>query len=383
MKIEALRAGPGENQLSVELGPVTLSGRYEVYGLEQPKNTIDTGGMFAPLQRPLPTGTPDDTPPPLTVQQYEYLERADTQRTTLLTTPNGQTMISQYDEYSDIYTDVLNNDSNLQSLWNAEGATGEMMDWTYSALAPENQHTSAVNPTSKRKTFGPNEISYNYNAFSQKQYLAYACHARAELTSDNKYEVAGQAAMDFGNQVTNNTLNNDSTVNSMTAYQVFDTVKTVTPDPMAHAIGAQLLTALVQLVSGEETIESRKFLAAHGQDCDDDQLARLRMLAKGSPEKRRIQLWQDYFSVAVSKSSLVYDLTQQPNGAITVKLRNTTLRIPSLPLATGAWTGATGAIAAKRVQSARFLLGMLEDRLRSAVTRQIRGIGRAMATNAK
>ena len=371
VRVEAVRPGPKENQISIDIAVTTLSGRYEIFGMERPAIDIDTGGAFTSLKSTAGILDTDNTE-----KQYRYLVRADHQRKRLLTTTRGQALVDQYNKYGDTYSDVYNSNSALRTLWEQYGTTGEMADHTYEALAPSQlDDLLQVNPDPSQKTFGAEKKGYNENAFQQQNYLASACISAGYLD-------AAAAALDFQQQV-QTTGNTGSKSVPMTEEQVYGFVQSSSDDAMSRAgraaVSKILLEALTQLVSGTETESSRQLLANHSMVYSEEVLAGMRAVyeegRRKSEEAPRVSLWQSYFSTLLDKSQFVYDLTEQPNGVITAKLHYNSLRILTLNVDSSTWTGPAGVIATERVRDARFILSMLENRIASALTRHVRTLG--------
>lgn len=356
------------NRVAVVLKPAELTGRYQLFGLETPRVELDTGGLMAPLATM--AAAPGDAPT-ITVEQYDQLQQANDQRSKLNQTSNGRALVGTYNTHNDVYNEVFNTNAQLRRVWADGGATKEMSDYTSDAL----KTNAVVNPTADLRTFGTKKLSYNQNAFAQKLNVWAAC-----LDVD---EAAAEAALDFGDQVTKTTKNTQKLTVPMTGDQVYSTVNTAPPPPAGRLMGAApavqpLGQALRRVVDESHDANDLDLIGSHGFEMDDETQARLRAIRAETKRikdpKPRVAVQDGDFSVALPESRFVYEITEQPDGALTVRLVRSNLALGAMDLGGAAWPGAAGQVARDRLAGNRFIPGILEDRIATQLTRVIRAL---------
>ncbi|SDB39043.1 hypothetical protein SAMN03159382_03190 [Pseudomonas sp. NFACC23-1] len=355
------------SRIVVNLAPMQLSGTYDLFGLESAKVQLDTGGLMAPLASfAVGASTVDDADPPtITEKQYDQLQQANDQRTQLNQTANGRSLLDTFNQHNDAYTDVFNNNSQLRTSWAKGGAIAEMFDYTSQALA-----TSGMPVNPQDKLFGTQQLSYNMHAFSQKIHLYYACL--------KPYPDAAVAALSFQAQVATNTQNTQQTVVPMTADSVYNTVNTAPPANQA-ALQLQIQSlqeTFARIADNTHDDTDLDLCVQHGFVMDPDTIVRVQAIYAESlrlhDPKRRLPLHSGPFSSSLAESHFVFALSEQPDGALTLKLQRSSLSVPVLDLETAQWQGQAGEIGRSRLGSANFIRGILEDRIASQLTRVLR-----------
>ena len=376
VQIVAITPDPAGDRVTVTLAPSELSGRFELFALETPQVELDTGGLMAPLAL-VAMQSAGDTPT-ITEQQYDQLQQANDQRAKLNQTLNGQIMVQAYDAHNDAYNDVFNANAKLRDAWAKGGATQQMMDYTSTAL----DTGAVVNPTDR--TFGTGNLTYNQNALSQKLNVYFACIAMKQP----HYDAAAEAALTFGNQVNTQTGNTQSNVVPMTGDQVYGVVNNppAPPPPTLDAIAnpvtearvAQLGAAFARIATDDHSSTDIELMQSHGYDMDGDTLQRVQAIyAEGlriSDAKQRLAIRSGPFAIALPQADYVFEVTSQPNDVVTVRLARTTLAIRALGLGAETWDDEPSDVARERLEEATFMLGIIEDRIASQLTRIVRGL---------
>lgn len=369
LRIEALVPDPDAGEIEIALAPGELSGRYALFGLEGPAVDLDTGGGLAPLTAlaaadPTPTPTPT---PQITPAQFDQLMQANAQRDKLNGMCMGQKLVGTYDTYNDDYNDVFQTNGGLRNTWAQNGATAAMMDYTSNAL---NTGTT-VNPPASEQTFGTANVSYNSNAFTQALAVWAAC-AVAQKPD------AAKAVATFKTGVINDTGNSSSTTNPMTGPQVYASVAAASASsPTSAPADHPLHLALTRFVAGTHDENDAAVFDDH--DVTEEQLDVVRRVFEAGQRvhdpKQRIPVHDGECRAQCPAPRFRFGLTEQPNGAITVKLRASTFSLDAIDFGMEAWPGAAGEAARERVASAAFIRGLLEDRLSSQLTRLLRRLG--------
>lgn len=365
--VQSIEPDADRGRVTVTLNAATLTGHYEIFGLETPEITLDTGGLMAPLSAMTLDGDSQ-----ITDKQYDQLQQANDQRTRLNQTVNGRETLRQYDQYNDDYNDAFNTSKILRAYWAQDDMTQQMADHTSDAVT---SGTDVINPSDRKFGTGATtpQRTYNENAWSQKLHLWTACNHLGKTD-------AAAAALKFSLNVATNTGNSQKKIVPMTREQVYTSVQNANgASNAATESAASLLTAsLERAIDGSHTEADIALFSSHGYDLGDENLARLRairddVLRRNDPKVRQ-PLWQGDFSVDLGASRYVFALTGQPDGAVTVKLASNTLRVPPLGLDDSTWNTEAGRIARERIDSAQFIRGILEDRIASQLTRHLRRI---------
>ncbi|MFN3945403.1 MAG: hypothetical protein ACK4K7_10780 [Allosphingosinicella sp.] len=362
----------GTQEVTVTLGAAQLQGHYELFGLESPSIDLDIGGAVRPfpaldaLSLGAVAGATDD-PPAITEKQYDQIMQANEQKPKLAQSAAGQQMLDAYNQFNDVYHDAFKSNAYLRQHWSANGAVAEMSDHTSDAL----DQGTVVNPPDK--TFGTSGVNYNMNAFQQKLNVWAACV--------NSNPDAAAAALKFGTTV-EGTGNSKTNVNPMTGDDVYSTVNETKPAPLVMLLASPeehpLHAPLLSIVQNSHDERHLDMLAARGMDLNDDEVQALQEIYAESLRVRdpaaRLTIAAGNCAVAVGRTAYRFRLTRQANGAITVKLVQSTLSLDGLDYGGAQWPGEAGQVARERLESAAFLRGIIEDRINSQLTRLVRGL---------
>lgn len=356
VSLASVESGFDKRQLKVTLNPAALKGRYELFCLENPRVTMDTGGLLGRLP-----STNGEAPPEWTEERYFRFVQLEQERANLNETANGRELVGRYNEHNDAYHDVFTQNEQLRKHWEEDGATEEMGIYTSAAL----KNGSVINPADRG--FGSKNASYNSTSFAQSLYLYFACMGGG-------FEEAGIAALTFKDMIETETGNTDSETVGLTRSQVYATVNNASRRSRVEGPNAKTLalhSAFSKIVT-QETVTDHDidFFARNGYVMDPETHQRLKAIYQAGVRQRdpkqRIEVSSANFEVNLAQSEFDYVLTEQPDGALTVKLRATTLRIPELPLCTGPASDANTC----------FIRGLLIDRISSQLTRYLRALAR-------
>jgi hypothetical protein len=370
LKVARITPEATGREVTITLGPAQLMGHYELYGLETPRIELDTGGAMQPvgaLGALDQDGAGAGDTAAISQKQFGQLVQANQQRDKLNQTANGRALIQTYDQYNDTYNNVFNTNAQLRKYWAGDGATAEMADYTSDAL----KTSAVVNPTDK--TFGSNQHSYNMNAFAQQLNIWAACA--------KNYPDAAKAALAFKGQVNGQTGNSQSSAVPMTGDEVYAAVNKPTADTLTAAFvtGPQvhpLHPPLLRLVTRTHDTADITALSHYGFVLDDAAIARLQDIYAESVRVHdvmpRLAVHAGNCAAALGETEYRFALTLQPDGAITVKLRNTTLSLDALEMGVNGWDGEAGEVARERLNAASFIRGILADRIVSQLTRLLR-----------
>lgn len=356
-------------RIVVTLAPMQLNGTYELFGLESAKVQLDTGGLMAPLASfAMGASTADDNDPPtITEKQYDQLQQANDQRTQLNQTANGRSLLDMFNQHNDAYNAVFTTNTRLRKYWIGDGATEQMSDYTSQALDTPGM---PVNPAITDKSFGTTSQSYNENALAQQLNLYGACY--------HPYPEAATAALTFQTQVANATQNTQQNVVPMTAQAVYGAVDKASPANQANLLlqTQSLESALSRILDNSHDDTDLDLCVQHGFIMDAETQARVQSIYAESlrlhDPKRRLPLHSGPFSSSLAQSCFVFALSEQPDGALTLKLQRSNLSVPALDLDSARWQGQAGEVGRSRLGSANFIRGILEDRIASQLTRVLR-----------
>lgn len=350
----AVQPDSHHRQLNVTLGPVSLSGRYQLFYNECAQVTLDTGGLMGALP-----AESEDTGQ-MTEARYWQLVQLEQERAELNQTANGRLLVEEYNQHNDAYHQVFTENEQLRKYWHQDDASDEMGEHTCAAL----KSGAVINPP--EATFGSNSVSYNSNAFSQQLNLFFACLA--------DYPEAATAALSFNETVTGETGNSQTTTVALNRSQIFDSVNASSPIKWKAGPSARvraLQDALINIIV-KKTASAVDIDICHQQGFVMDPETRQRLqtiywasLRKHDP-KQRVDIISEGFNIDLASSEFTYALTEQPGGALTVKLLATTLNISQIPLPSG--------VAAE--VNTRFIRGLLVDRIASQLTRCLRELAR-------
>jgi hypothetical protein len=202
----AYTAGPGGRatlSASLALGPVLVTGDYQLTASGPARRALDTAGALTVAPGAAGGhGAAGDTRAP-------YLDAARQQRARLWQTPGGGQLMDQFYENNEAYAALYANDTVLQELW-TQNDNLVYQAQTYGATQAGGESVNRQSPNA--------QLSYNANAFAQKSYLYTACVLNGNTQ-------AADAVVNFqGNvQGTGNTAT--STV-AMTVDEVYSTIST-------------------------------------------------------------------------------------------------------------------------------------------------------------
>ena len=220
-----------------------------------------------------------------------------------------------------------------------------------------------INPPDGR--FGAKGVSYNSNAFAQQLNLWAACLF--------VYPEAAEAALDFSESVSV-TGNTETATVPLTGEQVYASVDAVSravnpaqPSAKVQALQTALCNIVINKVATDSDIQ---ICHQQGYVMDLETRQRLQLIYQASlrtqEPKQRVTLSSDSFEIALPQSEFDYVLTEQPDGAMTVKLRSTTLCLPQIPLNSD-WVAGV---------NTRFIRGLLVDRISSQLSRCLRELAK-------
>ena len=349
----AVQSGSDKRHFSVTLEPASLRGKYQLYYNECAQVTLDTGGFMAPLP------AEGEETGEMTEEKYWRLVQLEKERAQLNQSANGRVLVNEYNEHNDVYHQVFTENEQLRKFWHQDGASDEMGEHTSEAL----KSGAVINPPDGQ--FGAKGVSYNSNAFAQQLNLWAAC-----LTN---HKEAAEAALKFSDTV-DLTGNTQTVTVPLTGEQVHASVyaegRAVNPAESSAKVQA-LHTALCNIVVNKVATDS-DIQVCHGQGyvMDLETQQRLQEIYQASlraqDPMQRVALSSECFEIALPQSEFNYLLTAQPDGALTLKLLATTLRIPQIPL--GPEVG--------EPVSTRFIRGLLVDRIASGLTRCLREMAR-------
>ena len=357
VSVAAVESGTDKRQFKVTLNASLLNGRYQLYCLQSPEVTMDTGGLMGRL----PAFNAEE--PPMTEEQYFRFVQLEQQRNHLNQTANGRLLVDEYNRHNDAYHHVYTTNEFVRLYWEENGTSEEMGEYTSEAL----KSGDVVNP--KDRGFGSEGVSYNSNAFQQQIWLALGC----ELAG---YIEAGEAALNFS-EVVNETGNSSGKSAELTGQEIYNAVessslsqKSLQTSPRTVALMAALKSIATSQIASDTDLELCKQL---GYTLDAHMCQRLRAVYQGSlskdSAKPQLALHSDTFEIALERSEFDYVLTEQPDGALTLKLKSSTFSIPEMGML-------SGTVYEQVKADTRFIRGLLVDRIASQLTRTLRALAR-------
>lgn len=355
--VAAVEFGTDKRQFKVTLNAAVLNGRYQLFCLQSPEVTMDTGGLMGRL----PALNAEE--PPLTEEQYFRFVQLEQQRKHLNQTANGRLLVDEYNRHNDAYHHVYSTNEFLRLYWEENGTSEDMGEYTSEAL----KTGDVVNPNDRG--FGSQGVSYNSNAFQQQIMLALAC----ELAG---YIEAGEAALSFS-EVVNETGNTSQMPVELTGQEIYSavessslTLKSLQSSPRTVALLAALKSIATSKIASDTDIEFCKQL---GYTLGAQMCQRLRAVYQGylskDCAKPQLALHSDTFEIALQRSEFDYALTEQPDGALTLKLQSSTFSIPEIGLL-------SGTVYEQVKADTRFIRGLLVNRIASQLTRTLRALAR-------
>lgn len=361
VELESIKPGVKGNTVEVRLKASTLRGNYQFFYLESPEVDMDVGGGMGAL--PIRPNADEENPTP-TEKKYYRLVSAETERAKLNQTANGRLLVDRFNIHNDAYHDVFEANEQLRIYWRKDGTSEAMGDHTSEALKSD----AVVNP--KDRTFGDKNMSYNANAFQQQLNLWAACL--------RDFPDAAEAALQFGDEISSSTGNEETATSEMVASRVYETINTTSARMIAAGPSKgvlELQAALINIVANKNTIQSDiDTCASRGYVIDAVTCERLRSIYQASirnkDPKQRVELRRDSFEVALEPSVLRYQLKEQPDGAVTLDITSSTLSVDDFELGMSMWGAEIEAA------DTRFIRGLLIDRISSQLTRYLRQVSR-------
>lgn len=351
--LASVQTGADKRHLKITLQPSVMTGRYTLFCLEGPEVTMDTGGLMGTLP------ALNEETPPMTVEQYFRFVQLEKERAQLNETANGRLLVGEYNQHNDAYHDVFTNNEQLRKYWQQDGASEEMGDHTSQAL----KNGAVINPPDNR--FGAKGVSYNSNAFAQQLNLWSACFwvypdaAAAALTFSESVQLTGNtqtATVQFTGEQVHASVNAD-----------IQKVNSAESSAKVQALQTALCNIVVNKVATDSDIQ---ICNQHGYVMDLETRQRLQVIYQASlrtqDPKQRVTLSSHSFEIALAQSEFDYVLTEQPDGALTLKLRSTTLCLPQIPLDSD-WVADV---------NTRFIRGLLVDRISSQLSRCLRELSK-------
>jgi hypothetical protein len=335
--------------LTFKLAALELNGHYIVEAKEDPLITMDTAGNLDELS----------AAPTITDKQYDQLQQARAQRDILDKTANGKVLVDTFNEHNEVYNTIFRNNTALREKWQANGATQEMADHTSDAIT----NGQAVNPAKSTKTFGPQKVGYNENAFQQQNYITMACLFPPPGTPQEeikKYNAAAKAASSFRTKV--ETLgNNSQNIPSMTSTDVYSHVNGDNgewPEVTDEHLDAYREIAMAENgeiaedIDRETELNGVVFSAQQRKGLRDMYVKMMKQYAEES-KIERVPLWKGQCSANLHGTAIEMDLE---TGDINVTLPPFDLEIDD-----SQWTGAAEDVAGKRLTQAHFMRGLIHE----------------------
>jgi hypothetical protein len=369
--VTAATAADGSGIVAIELAPMTMSGQYRLFAVEQPKIDIDTGGGLLPLA----TMTEPADQTSITPEQFEQLKQARLQRAQLKTTANGQKLLRSYSQHNDAYNTAFQTNNALRVYWQAQGATQAMADDTSKAIAGSG---SVINSNSV--AYGPQKVSYNDNAFQQQTYLV------AALAFTNPE--ASLAASTFASQINNATGNTQVNTVEMTSSGVYSAINSVSStlgEQTSDSNPLLLHDSLIRVARNEHTDTHMQLLRKSGYKMSDRHVRTMQEIYAESVRQaepaNQAGLWSGEMAAALPASRFEFSLTEHAGGIIAVTMTKRSMAVPDLKIDNTAWRGAAGNLAKKRLDNAHFMSSLLAARIIDFVDRAvIEGVTRFAGT---
>ena len=355
--VAAIESGTDKRQFKVTLNACVLKSQYKLFCLQRPEVTMDTGGLMGRL----PALSAEE--PAMTEEQYFRFVQLEQQRNHLNQTANGRLLVEEYNRHNDAYHHVYSTNEFLRLYWEENGTSEDMGEYTSEAL----KRGDVVNP--KDRGFGSQGVAYNSNAFQQQIMLAVACQSAG-------YIEAGKAALSFSD-VVKETGNTSQLSVELTGQEIYNavessslTLKSLQTSPRTEVLLAALKNIATSKIASNSDIKSCQLL---GYTLDAKMCQRLRAVYQGSLSQDSAQpqlaTHSDTIEIALERSEFDYVLTEQPDGALTLKLKSSTLSIPEMGLL-------SGTVYEHVKADTRFIRGLLVDRMASQLTRTLRALVR-------
>lgn len=375
-------------RLRLTLERLILTGRCVVQVKPDPIIDLDTAGHLMDLDptacQPVMGGAapPQGKPDPDT---EEWLDHAREQRIRLQSTPNGQKLLSLYNEHNEIYDTVFRTNHALPNLWKAGGATSEMASDTSFALQKSDR---TINQKDKIYAGGR---TYNGNAFVQQLNIATTCYYGDPLydevtgpPSGSKYYAAAKAAVSFGKGVSTSTGNTKDQVTHITRKAVYDKVDQqkgelpeVTDDEMLSLMamgsssGGGAATLPAWLVVDEVDRQRMRFIheSTMRQRAEDAGIT-------GTP------LFEGRIAAPIERLEAEIELALQGEGPFRPVSVRVELGAFELDVDDSTWAGEAADVAGRRLESMYFIRSLFYESL-SAKLRHTLGEAAAEVLNAE
>lgn len=343
----------------VALPPLLVRARYAIDATPDRIATVDGGGDLSVLPNPATaprSGDDSDKHP-------EWLENARRQRMRLAQTESGRSLLNLYGLHEKVYTELF--DPNLgtfvDDVWTINEGTAQMAAHTHDVIG---SGEGAVNdPEHSYLTPDEQMANYNVNAFTRELAAANYILALEGIGSQtqDEYNAASQAALDFADVVGNGTGNKTDSVNPMTREDVYQAVERhPSAEARSSSESAQRRFAAILNPFADDVWE--------GWDDDERDLIR-EFHRKAAAGRERLR--------AAAVSTVLFEGTGSGRitGAAAVTDASGTVRVElpdfGIVLDDTAWSGAAATIARERLNAAGFLADLVRDavaeRLRAAV----------------
>jgi hypothetical protein len=362
-------------------GQMAVSGRYRVTAKATPLITLDTGGGMMDLEEDEigAAGASSATPPLPPAERDAMLDRARDQRTRLMDDPNGAQLLSQYNQYNEIYNTVFVTSPAARTAWAANGATKDMAEHTHGALDPKVTNAVKVNPKAEEKTFGQDKVAYNVNAFRQQLQIAVNTVAsdpnfdpydpNAKPDPNSQYTKASLAALTFGNGV-NQTGNNKDSTNPMTGNEVYQAVSTGEKPPEASV---DQLSNIVQ--QGTQAGGAAAAIAASRNwrvlDEDDRRLVRGQMFAMARERAERATVKTETLWTGSCKAEFVGASGRlefvMERGALRLESATAVLPAFDLDIDDSRWDGQAAVLVRERLAEMAFVRNLIRERIETGL----------------
>ena len=410
LTLDDVSADTDAGTLTVSLSAGTLTGDYALIGQPEEQVTMDTGGAMEALSAAAGDGGNPQQPGTISNAQFDQLQQARSQRVKLNQTAHGRTLVGMASQYNDNYNNAFLCSAALRSIWQRNDSVTQMMSHTSNALDAadiaelnEAGGTADGDPPTDQvinpdDTYFGNDIpphqksnfTYNYQAFSKKL----ALYSTLLFSPDPKQQAAAPSVLNFGTDVQSNTGNTQTTIVKMTGPTVYQAVQdgSVTGDaaPNGHD---DLVLAMRHIGAGTHTDDHVTLCHRMGLHVADDQIADIQMIyreARGlktaantenpasgdlaSGDLASGNLASGPLSENAAAAAYTMTLTQQPDGAITAQLSETTLNLAGLGIDTASWDGPWAAASKQALAAASFFVNLVQARITGYVEMRLRAV---------
>jgi hypothetical protein len=382
-------------RLGVRWDRLAVTGQYRVTAKATPRITLDTGGGMMDVEdddEVREAGAPGDAPIDPT-EREAMLNRARDQRTRLMDDPNGQQLMSKYNEHNEVYNTVFVTSPAARGAWAADGATKAMAEHTHVALDPKAVDSVVVNPPAEQSRFGKKQVTYNANAWNQQLQIAVNTISSdpnfdpfdpdAKPDPNSKFTKASLAALTFGNGVQQTGNTRDQT-NPMNSTQVYGAVKTG-EKPRESTVDE--LSNLIQQGSQPGGAAAAVALSRDWRVLDeqDRRLVRRQLFAVAREHAERAStpvetLWSGGCKAAFSGAlgSIEFELK---NGALHFASVQTRLPAFELDIDDSLWEGELATLTRERLADIAFLRSLICDRIQCGLADRLAEAARKAQAN--